>query len=215
MIFGLCSMILFMITECTKTDPANEDATLTSEPTVAEATAEELLNEIETCSAIVFSLYNFPSYYYDYLLLKLDAFTEFLDREDYATVTLSSYKKADFYENNRQDQSYEVWQSYKAAAIQRDNAIAFDEILLANEDTFDILSDEEKIDVLNEVKEKLEFRTGGHFTTYNSPFLIYVQEQNRDGKSKWYDYIMDSGEEYSKLKEFLSEEILNWGGFNY
>lgn len=234
MIFGLCSVILFMITGCTKTDSVNEDVTLTSEPTVVESTAEEfkitgytkiasdneaeeLLYKIETCSAIVFSLYNFPSYYYDSLLNKLDAFTEFLDCEDYATVTLSSYKKADFYENiGQQDQSDEDWESYKAEAIQRDNAIAFDEILLANEDTFGILSDEEKIDVLSEVKEKLDFRSSGnYFTTYNSPFLFYVQEQNTAGKSKWYDYIMDSGEEYSELKEILSEEILSWGGFNY
>ncbi len=217
-----------------KTDVDNHDVTLTSESIRLESEAdeskitgyskiasdnktEELLNEIETYSVITFSLYNYPSYYYDALLNKLVVFNEFLACEDYAAATLSSYKKADFYENTRQkNQNDEDWDSYKTKAIKQDHAIAFDEILLANNDTFRILSEEDRVGVLNTVKEKLDLRSSGnYFTTYNSPFLFYVQEQNTGGNSQWYQYIMDFGEEYSVLKDILNKEILSWGKFNY
>jgi hypothetical protein len=183
---------------------------------VVDSTAKKLLKEIETY-LINYSLYNYPSYYLNYLTMKLDAYNKFLECKNYASITLRSYKKTDFYKNNRQqNKSSKKWESYRHKAIKRDDAIAFEEILLAREGTFETLSDKEKISVLNEVKEKLELRTScKYFASTNSPFLFYVQEQNTAGKSKWYDYIMDTSEKYSELKEILSIEMLSWGNFNY
>ena len=177
-ILSLGSVILFVLTGCTKTDTVNEDdiltteptaiitseptatltseptATSTSEPSVVDSSAKKLLKEIETSPLTCYNLYNYPSHYYDFLSLKVDEFTEFLDCKDYATVTLLSYENADFYINDgQQDKSDEEWEPYRHKAIKRDEAIGCDEILLANENTFDTLSDKEKISVLNEVKE--------------------------------------------------------------
>lgn len=242
MITSLLCVILFMIAGCTETNSNNQATALsndstkievTREPTVVESKkeykvtespkivpdkkTEELIDEIESYSPLVYTLFNYPSYYYDALQKRLDAFSEFLACKDYATVTLLSYIKHDFYKNKRQkNQSDKDWLAYDAKAVQQDNAIAFDEILLANNNTFAILTEEERLDVLNEVKEKLVLRTSGdYYASENSPFLFYVQEQNTAGNSNWYDYIMNSDDEYSKLKEILSDEILSFGHLYY
>ncbi len=168
--------------------------------------AAEWLEKTENCTTCFYCLYNYPSYYYDYLLNKNEDFKNLLNSKDYASITLESFKQKSFNRSTKQSKkaTKEVEEDTEKATA-RDNAIAFYETLLGKEETFEQLTANQREQVLAAVKEKLAQRRSGKYSTSStSPFLFFVQEQNKAGHSKWYDYIMSADKKYLIGDSFIN-----------
>ncbi len=186
---------------------------------------EELFHSFAYWGGQGYILYNYPSYMMSTIPkhnLTKDTITELFARDDFLTVALDEYEKIDYFPNiDTSSMTREEARIYSHSASQADIIIGFIEIVLADDGNFDRLSDEQKIQVLDELKNKIKAKhydtskpdEKEYITTSKSPFLMYVCEQKRDSKTKWYDYIKSLGDEYAEFIPYLDDDWYCDGGF--
>lgn len=191
----------------------------------SELSTEELFHSFAYWGGQGYILYNYPSYMMSTIPkhnLTKDTITELFARDDFLSVALDEYEKIDYFPNiDTSSMTREEARIYSHSASQADIIIGFIEIVLADDGNFDRLSDEQKIQVLNELKNKIKAKhydkskpdEKEYLTPSKSPFLAYVCEQKLNGKTKWYNYIKAAGEEYEKFIIYLDSGWYGDGGF--
>lgn len=110
---------------------------------------------------------------------------EFFGRADRAQALLEMYCSVEFY--SREDVENGVLSA--EAAYDYADGVELVEILLARNDTFELLSEEERKRCLDEVLRKYDMiDTGNYYTSSeDSFFFFYLREVYAYGKTEWYD----------------------------
>lgn len=110
---------------------------------------------------------------------------EFFCRADRAQALLEMYCSVEFY--SREDVENGVLSA--EAAYDYADGVELVEILLARNDTFELLSEEERKRCLDEVLRKYDMiDTGNYYTSSeDSFFFFYLREVYAYGKTEWYD----------------------------
>lgn len=158
---------------------------------LTQAKTEELVYLCAMWPMTIYSFYNYPSHYLEFLTDNFNAADNLTKREDLAEVVLDLYEKENFLQDitfaNREEQM-----EYKQEAYVCERRIVLEEILLASNSSFEQMDEEMRERTLVAVLEKIKSRESGEviggYTT--SGFLAYICEQHADGNSEWYNYIM-------------------------
>lgn len=170
-------------------------------------TAELLATVVEWRHLGFYSSYNFLGDYLYTVTQRFNAMEEVLKRPDMAEALLAEYKEDGFpiirtFGDKKEQEAYdeETW-----FYIEK---IATEEILLASNYAFDRMDEAMKQEVLAEALKKVELRQSGRFqcgykdadgeislSEFPSGFFAYILEQEEYGAgSKWYKYLVESGE---------------------
>ncbi len=146
-----------------------------------------------------YSLFDQMGYFMDYMNSEMAALQEAAQRGDYAEALLQVYQELalmplEEFEDEQEQKAYEE------EAYIRDGGITLCEILLAEDETFEKMTDDTKAKVLEEVVKKLRQRENGQVVSSldgESAFFIRIQEiRQEQGTSGWYSYIEETAPDY-------------------
>lgn len=143
-----------------------------------------------------FSLYNYPSYYLDFVMQTFNAVDELYGRKDFAETLLQVYAEEEMlsarsFDDKEEQAAYEKERSACA------NGVMLLEIMLAQDAVFENLEDGQRRQVLEAVIAKDKIRKNDERYGRCSGFFASVMELHEAGESKWYDYIAESGTEWT------------------
>lgn len=141
-------------------------------------------------------LYNYPSHYLDYVTQTFNAVDALYGRKDFAGTLLQVYTAEEMLPMHSFDDKEEQT-AYDKERNACANGIMLLEIMLAQDAVFEELSDGQRRQVLEAVlaKDTIRENDGGYGRC--SGFFASVKELHEAGGSKWYDYIAESGPEWT------------------
>lgn len=171
------------------------------EAALKKASTDDLLNACKDYYFNSFMLIERPSYFLHYIESTLNMVEELYEREDLADVLIRQYQE-DMYLPMDQDDGSD---DYSFRAYIKENGIVLEEILLARNETFDQMTDEERLCVLEAVLAKSAAREQGEYVCNEcDAFAAYVCELEELGESRWHDFIM-SEETDERYKQIISD----------
>lgn len=148
-------------------DAPERQAVVVPEEILALMTTEELFDMVFDWSYGITSpyIYNFPSYYIDYIYDWFNAMPELLERDDLGDLLITKYHSMEYMAPSDSDTEEQLRERDKMAMI---------EILLALDSVYDDLDDSERTDIVNELYAKSKNRTTR--TDYSGFFLLLQQK---------------------------------------
>lgn len=184
-------------TECLEESGINE------EPGRAQELLDLLLSDLSYTS---YGLYNHAADYIAFVSGKYEYMDELVQQDDYVEVLLKTYQEIKFLEA-RTIPNTEENREYKKAVWAQTDRIVLLETMLAKNEVFDRMSEEQKEQTLVAVRDKVLARGNGKYNTGTEDvmvngFFAYVRETRNMG-SKWYEYIMNS--ENASAKSLLDK----------
>lgn len=160
-----------------------------------------------------FDIYNFISYYWDYVLNNFNVAEELISRESLAEDVLKAYQKDNFLIKSSFGDAAKQ-KAYDEQCYDQFNKIGLEEIILATNLAFDQMDDEMRKATIEEALNKVEERLSGKFKcSYGlangedgfgempSGFFAYIVEMEESTGSKWYRFMQENG--YDELVEKL------------
>ncbi len=205
------------LTEDGRVDFPAESLVLNPEATLSQrfaryAIPSEVLYEAETADLLRMSAkwpmtsydaYNFMCYYLDFLTWKFNGADELIDRPDLAEVVLREYCSDSFLPKAQLGDAGKQ-KLYDEKCYAQVDKIVLEEVLLASNRAFDQMDEEMKQATLEEALKKVEQRQSGSFrwsasgsasfAEFPSGFFAYILEQQEAAGSKWYRYLVETGE---------------------
>lgn len=138
-----------------------------------------------------YGLYNYPSYYLDFVMQTFNAVDELYGREDFPETLLQVYAAAEMLPERSFDDKEEQ-AAYNRERSADANGIMLLEIMLAQDTVFEGLDDEQRRQVINTVIVKDNIRENNDGYGRCAGFFAAVKELHEADGSKWYDYISES-----------------------
>lgn len=163
------------------------------------ASTYDLLQVCKDFQLSNFTAYNLPSDFLRYETNVLNAVDELLTREDLVEILLEDYQE-------------ELYPSASGEIdLYAEQRIVFDELILADNEIFNQMTDEQRQYTLEAVFEKNQGRESGKYkSTMVFAFGAYICEQQDEGGSDWYEYIM-SDKERTDFRQMMSEtDVYDW-----
>lgn len=142
-------------------------AVVVPEEILALMTTEELFDMVSDWSYGITapSIYNFPSYYIDYIYDWFNGMPELLERDDLGELLITKYHSMEYTVPFDSDTEEQLRERYEMAMI---------ESLLALDSVYDDLDDSARADIVNELYSKSINRTAR--TDYSGFFLLLQQK---------------------------------------
>ena len=169
-------------------------------------TAELLATVVEWRHFGSYKNFNYMGDYFHSVCSRFNAMEEVLKRQDMAKALFAEYKTDTFpmLRSLGNEKEQEAYDSKAWFAIEK---IATMEALLASNLAFDQMDEAMKQEVLAEALKKVEQRQSGrfqcgyksangeiHLSEFPSGFFAYILEQEERSGSKWYWYLVETGE---------------------
>ena len=205
------------LTEDGRVDFPAESLVLNPETTLSQrfarfAIPSEVLYKAETVDLLRMSAkwpmtsydaYNFLCHYLDFLTNKFNGADELIDRPDLAEVVLREYSSDSFFPMAQLGDAGKQ-KLYDEKCDAQVDKIVLEEVLLASNRAFDQMDEDMKQATLEEALKKVEQRQSGRyswnasgstsFAEFPSGFFAYILEQQEAAGSKWYRYLVETGE---------------------
>lgn len=174
------------------------------------ARTEDLLEVIKLWPYAKYFLYNYPSYYLEYLCTGFNATDELLTRLDLAEILLSTYIEDEFMPENTFDNNNKQM-AYNDECSTRENGIVLCEILLATDMVFEQMDDDMRHSTLNAVIDKIGMRDSEEYPylklSARSGFFAHVIELRDSTGSKWYDYIINTYHKNETIVNLINSDF--------
>ena len=181
-----------------KMNAMERQAVVVPEEILSVMTTEELFDMVfEWANGITEPyIYDFPSYYIDYIYYWFNGMPELLKRDDLGELLISNYHSMEFTLPSDSDTEEQLRERHRMAMI---------EILLAFDSTYDDLDDSERLEIVNELYLKSENR----ITRFDySGFFLLLQQKDLEENTGYQIYNSDE----NAAQDYYNKEW-NWCNF--